>query len=491
MMKVRRILTALAVLAGVCPGAFAQQVVRVAPQTTGTRLMGMGVELDPHFFSQNLTRADGAEEADWYRYVVPRVHSMKVQRLRVMLQPHWWEPYEGVFTYDSPEMRSVCKVLDLAQECAADVVLVQWGCPVSAQCVDPAFGYIGPHWLYHPDGKAWVTRAGDEQAFARNFVDVVRYLVEEKGYDCIKEITPFNEPDGMVCEIEHYVPQARALYAELCRQRLDGRIKLNLSDNTDTRTWFLKACTEQLSHEAGLFNSHTYIFGYETPNRQALAWEKENVRLARRAGKQHYVGEFGSNLCQGASRQEDINWYKRGVLMVRNCLNFLNAGAAGASYWSLLDQYYGRDQSYGEMQQLGLWRYKESAYQAEDLDPAIQGDYACRPQYYAYSLLTRFVRKGDWVYPIDTKDEFVAASAILGQGGRWTYIVANNSEKTWSAMLENVHPRGMQPCACYRYQQSSLPVDGSQLEALSIQESSDGKWVLEVPAQSILVLNQQ
>ena len=44
--------------------SFAQKNLKVAPQTTGTRLMGMGVELDPHFFSQNLTRQDGAVEAD-------------------------------------------------------------------------------------------------------------------------------------------------------------------------------------------------------------------------------------------------------------------------------------------------------------------------------------------------------------------------------------------------------------------------------------------
>ena len=471
--------------------SFAQKNLKVAPQTTGTRLMGMGVELDPHFFSQNLTRQDGAVEAGWYRYVVPRVHSMRVQRFRMMLQPHWWEPYEGVYTFESPEMQSVCKVLDLAQECGADVVLVQWGCPVSAQCIDPAYGYIGAHWLYHPDGLAWVTRAVDEEAFARNFIDVVHYLVVEKGYDCIKEITPFNEPDGMVCDLEHYIPQAKILYKELCRRGLDDRIKLNLSDNTDCRTWFLKACSQQLSQEAGLFNSHTYIFGYETPNSKALAWEKENVRLSRNAGKKHFVGEFGSNQCVGAARQKDINWYKRGVLMVRNCLNFLNAGAAGASYWGLLDQYYGRDASYGEMQQLGLWRYKENAYQPEDLDPAIQGDYACRPQYYAYSLMTRFVRKGDWVYAIDTGEEFVAASAILGQGRRWTYIFANNSDQNYICTLTNSHLFGDRPCVCYRYQEGSLPSDGTQIAADGRIEAGDGKFSLEIPAQTVLLLTQE
>lgn len=59
----------------------------------GVHLIGNGVELDPHFFSQNLTRNDGATEDDWYNIVIPRIKAMDIQRFRVMLQPHWWEPY--------------------------------------------------------------------------------------------------------------------------------------------------------------------------------------------------------------------------------------------------------------------------------------------------------------------------------------------------------------------------------------------------------------
>ena len=43
--------------------------------------------------------------------------------------------------------------------------------------------------------------------------------------------------------------------------------------------------------------------------------------------------------------------------MTRIAINLLNAGASGVSYWSLIDQYYGKDADYGAMQQLGLWKY--------------------------------------------------------------------------------------------------------------------------------------
>jgi alpha-galactosidase len=145
------------------------------------------------------------------------------------------------------------------------------------------------------------------------------------------------------------------------------------------------------------------------------------VSIAARAHKKHLVGEFGSNQTVGASRQRDIDRYERGVLMARLVLNFFNAGASGVSYWSLFDQYYGRD----EMQQLGLWRYVKGAYRSDTTFDKIHRDYQVGPQYYAYSLLTRFIRPGAEVYPLRLGNDFAAGTAFKEKNGTWTYVFAN------------------------------------------------------------------
>jgi hypothetical protein len=93
-------------------------------EPTGTRLEALGAELDPHFFSQNLTRNDGSKESDW-QYVVDRVKTMGLKKFRVMVLPQWYEAVNdnnnandtdrNKFTFDSPEMQSLYKGLDLAQ----------------------------------------------------------------------------------------------------------------------------------------------------------------------------------------------------------------------------------------------------------------------------------------------------------------------------------------------------------------------------------------
>ena len=344
--------------------------VRTPDTSTGVTLEGLGVEMDPHFLAQNVTGPDGATAEDWENIVVRRASMMKIQRFRVMLLPYWWEPEKGVFTFDSIEMKSLYAVLDLAEKIGTDVTLVLWGCPAACRYID---GSDRPsqwqrYFLSDPSWTNWVTAPLDPEEFAANFSAVVRYLIVDKGYTCIHEVTPFNEPDGNVCDEETYFKVVRAMDRKFREDGIRDKVRFNLSDNTDTRRFYLEACAGNIAAEADMFNSHTYIFGYETPNSTVIEWEKANLKAVSATGKKHYVGEFGSNQCVGASRQTDINRYERGVLMVRNCLNFLNAGACGASYWSLIDQYYSLYDPYESMQQLGLWRYKKSAYKGDDAE---------------------------------------------------------------------------------------------------------------------------
>jgi len=472
------------------------KTVEVAASNTGTTLVGMGVELDPHFLSQNVTRNDGAKAEDWDDIVVERCKAMKIQRYRVMVQPHWWEPYNDdddpdnfnwdAFTFDNTEMKSLYAVLDLAEETGAEVLLNLWGCRINASTIDG--GKIGKHFLAG-EGDNWVVGTDNPTEFAENFVALLKHLIEDKHYTCVTEITPYNEPDGNVTSIKNYINDCIALDTRLNKEGLRDKIKLNLSDNIDNDFTWLSNTASYLNGTADIMNSHTYIFGYTTKNSTVINWEKKNVNKAREAGVQHFVGEFGSDQCVGATRQRDINIYKRGVLMARHVINFLNAGAAGASYWSLIDQYYGRYESYAQMQQLGLWIYVKRAYEKEDLG-SIKSNYGCRPQYYSYSMLTRFIRKGSTVYSMDMGDELIAGTAVCTEDGKWTYVISNNTDNDRSWFLKNSHEQGMENCQVYKYIEGSLPQYADLIQSSGTLTQKDGAFKVYVPAQSVLVLSQ-
>ena len=250
-------------------------------RSTGTRVEAMGAECDPHFFSQNLTRSDGAEPADW-RIVIGRVRAMKLKKFRIMVLPQWYEPRNDnadpmttdlkKFTFNSPEMQSLYKVLDLAQAQHMDVCLVLWGCPVRVSLLDPRYKDVSTCFMADPDKKnVWITGPNNYQEWAENFSALIRHLVIDRKYSCVREITPVNEPDGgPVLAAPEYIKMVKILDARFRRDGIRDRVRFDLSDNTDTRSAFLAVCSDSLSREGDVFNSHTYIFGYDTPNEKIL-----------------------------------------------------------------------------------------------------------------------------------------------------------------------------------------------------------------------------
>lgn len=479
--------------------------------STGVKLDGIGVEFDPHFFSQNLTRNDGSKASDW-EIVVRRVKAMQIHQFRVMMQPHWWEPVNddndpdnadySKFTFNSEEMKSVYKVLDLAQENNIKVTMVVWGCPISMDLISGDY-YHQKHFLCDDrPNPNWVCGTDKYEEFAENFSTLIKYLIINKGYTCLKAITPFNEPDAKTAGYgqtmwqgdpsmkDQYAPMVKILDAKFRKDGIRNKVQFNLSDNTDGALDYLNSCAKDLTAEADFFNSHTYKFGYNTPNSAIFNWESQNVAFAKAAGKNHFVGEFGSNETVGSSRQKDIDYYKRGILMTRIVLNCLHAGASGISYWSLIDQYYGRNESYSQMQQLGLWKYIKRAYSSDaSVYSKIKEDYEVRPQYYAYSLLTRYIKPGSDIYPIDLGEAFAIGSAFKDKDGKWTYVFANATENRKMLAINNPSVSGS--FDIYEYEEKSLPEGDKLIDPEGTKAISSGKLEVNVNPNTVLLCRQK
>lgn len=471
----------------------------VVGESTGTRLEAVGVELDPHFFSQNLTRNDGAKPSDW-QIVVDRVKKLEIHKFRVMVLPQWYEPVNDNddpfvadidrFTFNSPEMESLYKVLDLAQVNDMDVCIVVWGCPTGVSLLDPAYSDVKRCFMADSSKSVWITEPVDYDEWAENYVALIRHLTATKGYSCVNEITPMNEPDGgPLLTSEEYIEMAKVLDARFKKEGLRKMVRFNLSDNTDTRTFYLKDCADNLQEVADLFNSHTYIFGYDTPNHVIFDWEKNNVVIAASAGKKHLVGEFGSNQCVGSTRQRDIDRYERGVLMTRLMLNFFNAGASGVSYWSLIDQYYGRDADYEQMQQLGLWKYIREAYRTDSTYERIKTDYEVRPQYHSYGLFTRFIKPGAEIYPLDLGEDFAIGTAFKNSDGKWSYMLSNGTDKPIFVSVSNETVKGR--FEIYRYEEESLPQGDQLITAGETAKVKDKRLKLKLRPHSVVLCHQQ
>ena len=456
-------------------------------------------ELDPHFRSQNITMR-GIDPAAWDT-ICRRVAEMGLKRIRVMLMPAWYEPTNdnddpdvtdfARMTFESEEMLSLYETLDLAQSNGMDVTLVMWGCNRTlGSVIDERYRSQSTYFLAEGnDNDDWCVPSKHTEEWCENISAALRHLIVDKGYTCIREFTLMNEPswsygiDGRV-DRERYTEMCHAADERLRRDGLRDKVRFNLSDDAEDRD-FLRHAAATVDDVAECYNSHTYRFGYDTPNSEIEAWERANTEVTAPTGKRHFIGEFGSNQTEGASRQRDIDLYERGVLMVRTALSLMNAGAAGVSYWSLTDQYYSFTDSYASMQQLGLWRSAKSEYASEPYAESIRCDLEPRPQYYAYSLLTRHIPRSE-IYPLRTGDDFVAAAAFRTEKGKWIYAIANGSDRRYAARIEN----GALETAVfgrYVYTRDELPKDDSPIGCGAEVKCRGGATEAEAGAQSVVL----
>jgi hypothetical protein len=111
----------------------------------------------------------------------------------MMLLPSWFiinedNTEEGIYKWDTAEMQSVYRILDMAKENDMTVNVTMWGIDTGTA------GFMripnDPQWVTYPDAKY-------EQLLVDCFADSIKYLIEEKKYDNIKEITLFNEPNSL------------------------------------------------------------------------------------------------------------------------------------------------------------------------------------------------------------------------------------------------------------------------------------------------------
>jgi alpha-galactosidase len=175
--------------------------------------------------------------------------------------------------------------------------------------------------------------------------------------------------------------------------------------------------------------------------------------------------------------------------MTRLALNFFNAGAAGVSYWTLLDEYYERHANHGGMMKLGLWRYVKEAYTHDTIYSKIKKDYEARPQYYSYSLLTRFIKPEADIYPLPLNDDFAIGTAFKNKDGKWTYVFANATAVSKYITINNLSADGV--FNIFRYEENALPEDANMITSSESIKVKTGKLSVEIRPNSVTLCHQQ
>lgn len=451
----------VATLCLVCPRLFRAEgsvdvttrTVSVAVDTSSLldqKFLGFGAEWDPKFWADYNLKL-GVTEADWNK-VVKRIRWMRLPIVRMMMLSRWCTPLgDSRFNWDTPEMRSLYRHLDVCQREGITVVLTDWGCVVEWNRV-PGF-----------------TGMGDPR-YAEAIGKYLDHLIRVKGYTCIRYFVFGNEPN---CEGFGWDQWKAGV--ENVRRVLDSRkleVVLMGSDQSGGDDWHRRS-VDGLSDAFQAWDVHRYalkadVRAGELERYLRSQWDYVNAHDPKGPARLKLVTEAGmADGMKGACCSDQTDTFEYGVFMADYATQATRAGSASVLAWMLDDRSH-------DGFVWGMWKNKQS-------------DFAFRPWAYPWALLVRYVPAGARLYTVQDPAPSVRVLAAE-HDGKWTLCVTNHGDSgaKLNVRIPGDSARSFQQ---YVYQKDSAPADadGMPVPAGKSAVTAADPLVLECPPQSVVL----
>jgi hypothetical protein len=363
---------------------------RVSAQPLPVRFLGIGAEDDGWFYNAE-NAAHGVTEAD-YALREARIAWMDPDFIRMFFWYKDWCPSGDweTFTWDSDNMRSHYRTLELYQRIGASVAVcgVEWGMPAVFD---------------------------DPEGLARGWGVLLEHLIRERGLTCVRYWTLTNEPnthwDRLGKTFEDYVRIHELVKEELDRRGLD--VAILGSDDTAGLDWFAQ-CANEPRYRAvtDVLVSHRYFPWLDQD--KVPAFYDERLKLAREIP--FAVMEFGfQDERSGTLENPLMETYPYAIWAMNFAIEGLNRGTVAFAIWCLHETYYPGN---GFMN-YGLWNYKGDGWRV-------------RPVYHAWSALTRRTKTGDPTYAVVSSHPDHVKAVRVGE----TLFLTNQSTGEAQVRLE-------------------------------------------------------
>jgi hypothetical protein len=375
---------------------------------------------------------------------------------RVEIEQRIYEPERGKFTFDSPEMRILYRILDWNQAHGADVFFQQMWCNAA--------------WLAYPEfrddpvGRVHSAPA-DLDAFADGLATLIEHLIKKRGYTCIKWLCITNEPGANFSwwQAPPNTPLSIEPGLAAVRKALDKRgLGLPLSGPDVTTGGFPAKIPGAFGFLGmlGAYDFHDYDADFDFRSRGHVARQEPLATawaaFAHREGKPLFLSEYGT-MAYGwfpdkAGPSGPASALAGSELVVR----LANVGVDGFNRWSFLN----RGDLDGQWQIVDTWDRQTKKLLA---------DFAPHPNsYFCLGLLSRFTAKNSAVLASHVEGgkidpwQRVFCAAFRSPRGNLTLAVVNDAPAEFPLKLAL---RGVsQPIRLYRYRYGEAERDRADVK---------------------------
>lgn len=411
--------------------------------------MGFGAEWDAPSYTEN-----GVTEQD-YQVIEKRIRWMRLPVVRKMILTRWALVADGVFDFETHEMRQLYRQLDICQREGITVFLTDWGCE--------------RYWNAAPG----IQDTADPK-YARAIGTYLDHLINKKGYTNIKYFILVNEPNFEARDFEHWKVGLQNVRAELASRGLDRAVTLAGPDHSYAESWLYRA-VDQLAGVLGAYDVHRYADGGSVRSGGLESyfleqWDYARAKDANAASKPLVVGEAGmSDGLNPAGGNENINNYLYGLWMADYAIQAARAGSHAILAW-MLD-----DNSFTTPSDWGMWSNRRSGM-------------LLRPWFYAWSLFSRYVPPGSTVYRPPQPSSDLRILATRSALGEWTFYVVNRGDRP-AFLLVQAPDSIARVFRIYEYSRASsvTDADGFPVPIGTMTVAADRGVDLMVPGEAVIV----
>jgi|GEM_PF-638593 len=362
--------------------------------TINDNFLGVGVNVMPLALMPK-SASYGYDGPDW-EIDKKRIRTIKPKVARLWFQVDWVEKEKGVYDFDSDEMKAVYPYLDALQAAGTEIEL-NFGWKNGEEIHD---------WFGLPSVDPWTSAPADVDDFAASASNTLKELIEQRGYDNIKYLTFYNEPNGSwdfetggdkAHQQQYYANIVTKVSQKLAADGLRDRIGIWAPEETGAADWTTALHTLADAHIDG-YSFHMYGASYESLGSEIAA------RKAAVSPKPVQMTEFGWSADDASGWNSGFaNYVIRGA----------NEGLQSALVWQL-NGVWSTDPLGDVNGNYTMW------------DSVVQGLTAKRT-FYSAGLLSRYVPAHSDVVQVQSSSPNVRAAAFKTDGGDYAILIESKA----------------------------------------------------------------
>ncbi|MCK9220984.1 MAG: hypothetical protein M0P47_13180 [Bacteroidales bacterium] len=451
-----------------------------------------------------------SKDAEWGALMTPVKWSRVYQRLdyirpgivRVMDQAGW-RYFKGldqagnpILDFGTEQVKALFRVLDYCQKNNVEVIFGEWGAP----------GFWGePGHIDRSDDSRWIH-------MITRYLD---FLINKKGYSCIKYYNLVNEPNGYWASTNgdwaQWKKGIQMLNDSICAIGLKNQLHIAGPDvvvvydnpaSVYTGMEWIDETIAPLDSVIGVYDVHAYPDGEFVRSGEFGKYYGYISRKVKPTGKKLILGELGlkyigalysknralAEADPNASKDDSnmfVYEYFYGLDVVDALIQAMNSSLEGAIAWDLDDAMHTQDDQ-GDKTRLkrwGMWNSLgiELCNNAEDEN--------LRPWFYTWSLMCRFFPSGMNIAQSKVPERCPVRVVAGLLDGSLSIAVLNNSEADQTISLKVIGMPAVQYLFRYLYINGKRTVDknGFPIPNGTIKWKNPAN-VLCVPAKSFLLL---